>query len=60
MSVNIFFVPVKKSDNVRQILFSVLETSDNPYAVALQIVSECEDLFHSKANTLAAYSMYSF
>ncbi|XP_034232755.1 exonuclease mut-7 homolog [Thrips palmi] len=51
---------LKKSDNVKQILFSVLETSDNPYAVALQIISECEDLFHGKANTLAAYIIEEF
>lgn len=51
---------LKKSENVRQMLVSYLESSENPYAFALQVVTECEDLFHNKANTLAAFVIEEF
>ena len=51
---------LKKSENVRQILISYLESCGNPYAVALQIASDSDDLYHNKANTLAAYVIEEF
>lgn len=45
---------MKKSEHVKKMIESILDNSSNPYKVAMQIVSECEDLFHNKSNTLSS------
>ncbi|XP_052128325.1 exonuclease mut-7 homolog [Frankliniella occidentalis] len=51
---------LKKSEHVRQQLLTFLETCDNPYASALQIIADCEDLLHNRTNTLASFVIEEF
>ncbi|KAK3927247.1 Exonuclease mut-7-like protein [Frankliniella fusca] len=51
---------LKKSEHVKLQLLSFLETCDNPYASALQIIAECEDLLHNRTNTLASFVIEEF
>ncbi|KAE8741590.1 hypothetical protein FOCC_FOCC012883 [Frankliniella occidentalis] len=53
-------ISVKKSEHVRQQLLTFLETCDNPYASALQIIADCEDLLHNRTNTLASFVIEEF